>query len=148
MSLTLVIALVSPIVAVAIAWWGFRRHDRAAELNMLFEMQERYLAPQVREGRRLMHRKIAVGDDGGRSTCSQDELSKIGYALAVMNTIALCAESGQVDEKLLLQSMGQSFTSAVLAARPYIDDVAIRRGFRPYSYAERLAERFDGSIGK
>lgn len=147
MTLTIILSLTSPVVALAIALWGFRRHDRAAELSMLFEMQERYLAPQVREGRKLIHLKIAGDIDEKRSACSREELSTIGYALAVMNTIALCAEIGQIDESLLLQSMGQSFKSAVRAAGSYIDQVAATRGYRPYPYAERLAERFDASLG-
>ena len=142
MALTVILALSSPVVAVIITWWGFRRGDRSEELKVLFDMLDRYLTDRAREGRSLIHQKIAPGTGTGIATCSHEEFTTIGYALAVMNTIALCAESGQVSEKLLRETMGQSFTTTVQAAKPYIDEVAATRGFRPYPYAERLAERF------
>lgn len=142
MTLTMILALSSPVVAVIIAWWGFRRGDRSDELKALFDMLDRYLTDRARDGRSLIHRKIAPGTGAGLATCSREELTTIGYALAVMNTIALCAESGQVNEKLLRETLGQSFATTVQAAKPFIDEVAATRGFRPYHYAERLADRF------
>jgi hypothetical protein len=143
---SIVLAVSSPIVAVFIAWWGFRRGDRSDELKILFDMLDRYLTDRARAGRSLIHLKIATTHEGGFAGCSEDELSTIGYSLAVMNTIALCVVSGQVSEILLRETMGLSFTSAVLAAKPYIDEVAATRGFRPYPYAERLADRFRAAL--
>jgi hypothetical protein len=147
MALTFILSLTSPLAALVIAVWGFRRHDRSAELSMLFEMQDRYLGPQVREGRRLIHLKIAPGTAESLESCTREERSTIGYALAIMNTIALCADSGQVSEALLRDSMGRSFASTMRAAQPFIDQVAAVRGFRPYPFAVRLAERFDSALG-
>jgi hypothetical protein len=141
MSGTLLLDLISPVVAVAIALWGFRRSTRADKLRAFFEIHERYLASDVRAGRRIMHTLIA-----GRST---EEVAKVdpvilsaaGYALAVMNSIAIACEAGYVDQELIAQSMGRSFILAISAARPYIDHLENKRGFRPYPFGERLASR-------
>ncbi|SRR5579884_672763 len=139
----IILSLTSPAVAVVIALWGFKRHDRTTSLRMLFEVQERYLAQRVRYGRKLIHTKLA--SERGLQECTPEELSTIGYALAVMNSIALCAESGQIDTELLRKSMGRSFAQAVAAAGPYFDYVEILRGFQVYPYARRLARRFETS---
>ena len=146
LAITILLSLTSPIVAVAITVWGYRRQDRTAELGLLFDLQERYLAPQVRQGRKLIHTKIAPSGAAGVSECTAEELSAIGHALAVMNTIGLCVESGRVEESLVQQAMGNSFASAVNAATAYIDAIGTVRGFRPYPYAERLAARFTASF--
>ncbi|NUR60880.1 MAG: hypothetical protein HOV87_19780 [Catenulispora sp.] len=135
------LALTSPLVAIAITVWGFRRQDRASMLRMLFEVQERYLAPPVREGRRIIHTKIAA-TSGGVTDCTREELSVVGYALAVMNTIAISVESGALDAGMLRGSLGRSYMQAVEAAAPFIDHVEKVRGFRPYPYAEKLAASF------
>lgn len=137
-----ILALTSPLVAIAIALWGFRRQDRVSMLRTLFEVQERYLAPQVREGRRLIHTKIAPPAAGAVLDCTREELSAIGYALAVMNTIGVSVESGALDAMMLHRSLGRSYMSAVEAAAPFIDHVEKVRGFRPYPYAEKLAASF------
>jgi hypothetical protein len=114
---------------------------------MFFDMQERYLSGPVRNGRKIIHVSIAGRSSDDIAASDLDDIATIGYALAVMNTIAICAEVGYIEERLLAQSMGRSYASAVSAARPYIDYVESVRGFRPYPYAERLAERLRNSAG-
>ncbi|WP_330455831.1 hypothetical protein OIB37_02480 [Streptomyces sp. NBC_00820] len=139
---TWILALSSPAVAVVIALWGFRRGDRADRLRMLFEIQERYLAQRARDGRRLIHTRLAGRGADGVRTCTREELTSIGHTLAVMNMIAISVESGLVEEKLVQRSLGRSFASAVDGAADYIDHVEHERGFRPYAYAQRLAAKF------
>ncbi|MEU6287196.1 hypothetical protein [Streptomyces sp. NPDC046988] len=145
MTLQLVLSAASPLVAVVIALWGFRRRDRAAELEVLFELHERYLAQRVRDGRRLIHRKLAGRGEEGLRSCTAEELSTIGYTLAVMNTIALCCRSGRLDSRLLQQSLGQSYTRAVNGALSFIDSMETTRGVRPYPYAEWLVRHFSAT---
>jgi hypothetical protein len=114
---------------------------------MFFDMQERYLSERVRSGRRIIHARVSGRSADDIAAGDPEDLSVVGYALAVMNTIAICSESGYIDEKLLAQSMGRSYANAVSAARPYIDYVESVRGFRPYPYAERLADRLQNSAG-
>jgi hypothetical protein len=143
--LSLIISLSSPVVAVVIAVWGFRASGRSERLRMYFDLQERYLSEPVRAGRRIIHATIAGRGVDEIPAVGAADLSTVGYTLAVMNTIAICAESGAIDRDLLARSMGRSYAGAVRAARPYIDYVETVRGFRPYPYAERLARRLDGS---
>ena len=145
--LTLIISLSSPVVAVIVAVWGFRTSTRSERLRMFFDMQERYLSERVRNGRRIIHVRVIGRSVDDIAASDAEDLSTVGYALAVMNTIAICSEGGYIDERLLAQSMGRSFASAVSAARPYIDYVESVRGFRPYPFAERLAERLRNSAG-
>jgi hypothetical protein len=147
MTPAVLLALVSPAVAIMIALWGFRRSTRADKLQAFFEMQDRYLDSEVRAGRRVLHQKI-----GGRTVdevASLDHavLGEAGHALAVMNAIAIACEGNYVDRVLVAQSMGRSFSSAVTAAQPYIDYVEQIRGFRPYPFAERLAARLSRRHG-
>lgn len=142
-----ILALTSPAVGVAIAVWGFRRGDRADRLRMLFELQERYLAQRVRDGRRLIHIRLAGRGAEGVRRCTREDLTTIGYTLAIMNMIAISVESGLVEEKLVKASLGRSFASAVDAAAHYIDHVEQERGFRPYAYAQRLAAKFRAGPG-
>jgi hypothetical protein len=138
----LILALTSPAVAVVIAVWGFRRSDRADRLRMLFEVQERYLAQRVRDGRRLIHTRLAGRGAEGVRLCTREDLTTIGYTLAIMNMIALSVESGLVEEDLVRRSMGRSFASAIEAAEHYLDHVEQEREFRPYAYAQQLAAKF------
>lgn len=139
MSGTVLLSLVSPVVAVVIAMWGFRRSTRADKLRAFFEIQERYLASEVRAGRRIMHTVIARRPAEEVAGLDPAALSEVGYALAVMNSIAIACEAGYVDRELITQSMGRSFAMAMAAARPYIDHLENTRGFRPYPFGERLA---------
>ena len=97
---TVLLSLISPVVAVVIAIWGFRRSSRADKLRAFFEVQERYLASEVRNGRRIMHTLIAGRPPGEVSKLDPDKLSAAGYALAVMNSIAIACEAGYVDQSL------------------------------------------------
>jgi hypothetical protein len=72
---------------------------------------------------------------------SEADRAAVGYTLAMMNSIAIACEAKYVDVSVVQQSMGRSFAAAIAAARPYIDELERRRGFRPYGYAERLATR-------
>jgi hypothetical protein len=136
---TVLLDLISPVVAVAIALWGFRRSTRADQLRAFFEIQDRYLAPDVRAGRSVLHAQIAGKSAGEVAHLDPADLSRAGYALAVMNSIAIACEAGYVERDLLARSMGRSFITAVGAAQPYIDHLEQVRGFRPYPYAENLA---------
>jgi hypothetical protein len=73
------------------------------------------------------------------------DLSLAGYALAVMNSIAIAREAGYVERDLLARSMGRSFVTTIKAAQPYIDHLEKVRGFRPYPFAENLAAQLSGS---
>jgi hypothetical protein len=139
MSGTVLLSLVSPVVAVVIAIWGFRRSTRADKLRAFFEIQERYLATEVRAGRRIMHTLVAGRSVDEVAKLDPATLSKAGYALAVMNSIAIACEAGYVDRKLIARSMGRSFVRAIAAAGPYIDHLENIQGFRPYPFGEHLA---------
>jgi hypothetical protein len=146
-ALALIISLSSPVVAIVIATWGFRASSRSERLRMFFDLQERYLSERVRAGRKIIHTQVAGRTAEEVGACGPDALSMVGYTLAVMNTIAICAESRSIDETLLARSMGRSYATAVAAARPYVDYVESVRGFRPYPYAERLAARLADVTG-
>jgi len=134
-TIQVLVALLSPIVAVIIAAWGFRRSRRTDMLGQFFDVYDKYLTEQVRKGRRIIH--ASAGGVG----LSPGDASAVGYTLAVMNSIAVCCESKYVDVDLIAKSMGRSFCSAMDAAAPIIDSMSAERGFRPYGYAERLAAR-------
>ncbi|WP_143050952.1 DUF4760 domain-containing protein [Amycolatopsis pretoriensis] len=133
------VSLISPVVAVAIAVWGFGRTTKADRLKAFFDIQERYLSPEVREGRKLIYSLAGTAMDD----LTPHVATKISTALAVMNSIAIAAEAGYVDRKLVAQSMGRSFTAAVHTARPYVDHLESLRGFRPFPFAERLANQLN-----
>jgi hypothetical protein len=137
------LTLVSPTVAVAIALWGFRRSTRADKLRAFFEMHERYLAMDVRAGRRLVHEVVQGRSVDEVAALERSVLSSVGYTLAVMNSIAVACEGGYVERRLISRSMGRSYVAAMAAAGPYIDYVEDARGYRPYIFAERLAARLD-----
>lgn len=139
---TVVLALVSPVVAVFIAIWGFRSTSKSDRLRAFFELQERYLAHEVRVGRRLMHASVAGRTAAEIEALPQQARESIGYALAVLNSIAIACEGGYAAEDMVERSMGRSFAGAVAAAKPYIDALERQRGFRPYPFAERLAARY------
>ncbi|WP_327191158.1 hypothetical protein [Streptomyces xinghaiensis] len=141
MNASLLVALISPVVAVVIAVWGFQRASRADRLRAFFEVQQRYLDAEVRAGRRMLHREIAGRESHQMSELPPEVSSRIGYALAVMNSIAIACDGRYVDTDLVARSMGRSYAGAVVAARPYIDYVEQQRGFRPYPFAEQLAQK-------
>ncbi len=141
MNATVWLALVSPVVAVVIALTGFRRSSRADRLKAYFEMQNRYLAPEVRLGRKFLHLHVAGRPAAEVSTLDETTRTTIGYTLAVMNSIAIACEAGYVDRDIVVKSMGRSYARAIQAARPFFDHQEATRGFRPYAYAERLAAR-------
>ena len=133
------IALISPIVAVIIASLGFRRSTRADRLAAFFQIQERYLAPEVRSGRRLIYERVANRSLGEIAGLPEETRTAVGYTLAVMNSVAIACEARYVDKDFVERSMGRSYAGAITAAKPYIDQVERSRGFRPYIFAERLA---------
>lgn len=139
MTTAVMLTFISPVVAIAIAVWGFRRSTRADKLRAFFEVQDRYLANDTRSGRRIIHQWVAGRSVEEIAVLDQAILSGAGYALAVMNSIAIAFEGGYVEKRLVTRSMGRSFATAVTDARPYIDYVEKIRGFRPYPFAERLA---------
>lgn len=145
MASTVLLNLISPVVAIMVALWGFRRSTRADKLRAFFEIQSRYLANDVREGRRSLHKSVAGRSATDIAKVDHATLSNAGYALAVMNSIAVACESGYTSEELVRRSMGRSFVSAMSAATPYIDYIERIRGYRPYSFAERLAAEFSKS---
>ena len=134
-----IVSLLSPLVAVGIAVWGFRRASRADRLRAFFDLQERYLALEIREGRKLVHQVVAGRGADEASALAEDLAAKISRTLAVMNSIAIACEGRFVDKTLVAEGMGRSFAAAVLAAKPYIDHLESVRGFRPFPFAERLA---------
>jgi hypothetical protein len=141
------LGLVSPAVAIAIAFWGFQRSRRADKLRAFFEVYERYLTKEARTGRREIYQSVAGRSDSELAALSREILTCIGYSLAVMNSIAIACEGGYVDRQLIVRSMGRSFTLAVTAAKPYFDHVERVRGHRPYPFAERLAARLAAEGG-
>ena len=146
MTSTTLLSLISPVVAVAVAAWGFRRATKADKLRAFFEIQSRYLAAEVRAGRRVMHRKVAGRRPEEIAGLDQADLDSVGYTLAVMNSVAIACEGGYVDYSLIKNNMGRSFATATNAARAYIDRVETIRGYRPYPAAERLADRLAASL--
>ncbi|MEU5514205.1 hypothetical protein [Streptomyces griseoaurantiacus] len=141
MSGELWVALISPVVAVFLAVWNFRGVSRADRLRAFFELQERYLNAEVRAGRGLLHREVAGRGSHEMAVLPPETASRIGHTLAVMNSIAIACEGKYVERDLVARSMGRSYAGAVAAAKPYIDHVEQQRGFRPYPFAERFAER-------
>ncbi|MFI7700675.1 hypothetical protein [Nonomuraea sp. NPDC049480] len=141
------LSVVSPIVAIAIAIWGFRRSTKADRLRAFFEVQDRYLAPTVRDGRRVLHQAVAHRKPHEVAALDKASLNSAGYTLAVMNSVAIACEGGYVERDLILRTMGRSFVSAVKAARPLIDHVEKVRGYRPYPAAERLAQELAIVLG-
>jgi hypothetical protein len=135
----LLLALISPVVAVGIAVWGFRRTGRADRLKAFFEMHDRYLAPEMRAGRRLLHQQVANRSTDEIAALDAEVRSIAGHTLAVMNSIAIACDARYVDRSVVTASMGRSFANAMAAAAPFVDYVEGVRGFRPYGYAERLA---------
>jgi hypothetical protein len=140
------LALLSPVVAVLVALFGFRRSTRADRLAAFFQLHERYLAPEVRSGRRLIYERVARRSEADIAQLPEEVRAAIGYALAVMNSIAIACEARYVDVAAVERSMGRSYSGTVNAACPYIDYIEKHRGFRPYIYAERLASSIGGSI--
>ncbi|MGO1052035.1 DUF4760 domain-containing protein [Crossiella sp. CA198] len=141
MALSVWLSLLSPVVALLIAFWGFRRSTRADRLRAFFDLHERYLSAEVRAGRRLLHQRVAGRSAEELAELDRDTLDRIGYTLAVLNSIAIACAGGYVDRRLVRRGMGRSYAGAIIAARPYIDRVEALRGFRPYPFAESLAER-------
>ena len=134
MSGTPLLTLISPAVAVVVAFWGFRRSTRADRLRAFFEMHEQYLMTDVRLGRRVLHRSVSGRAPSEMPNLDPDELRKAGYALAIMNAIAIGCEGGYVDRRMVAQSMGRSYIAAIASAKPYIDYLETVRGFRPYPF--------------
>ena len=137
----MLLSLVSPAVAIAVAFWGFQRSRRADKLRAFFEIYERYLAKEARAGRREIYQSVAGRSADEVAALGREALTCIGYSLAIMNSIAIACEGGYVDRRLIVRSMGRSFTRAVTAAKPYFDHVERVRGYRPYPFAELLAAR-------
>jgi hypothetical protein len=139
------LALLSPVVAVLVALFGFRRSTRADRLAAFFQLHERYLAPEVRSGRRLIYQQVAGRPEADIAQLPEEVRTAVGYTLAVMNSIAIACEARYVDIGTVERSMGRSYSGTVKAACPYLDYLEQNRGFRPYIYAERLAAAIGGS---
>ncbi|GAA2786501.1 DUF4760 domain-containing protein [Crossiella cryophila] len=139
MALSVWLSLLSPVVALLVAFWGFRRSTRADRLRAFFDLHERYLSAEVRAGRRLLHQRVAGRSAEELAELDRDSLDRIGYTLAVLNSIAIACAGGYVDRRMVRRSMGRSYAGVIAAARPYIDRVEALRGFRPYPFAESLA---------
>jgi hypothetical protein len=133
------LALISPVVAVMVTIFGFRRSTRADRLAAFFQLNERYLAPEVRGGRRLIYEHVSGRSAEDVAQLPGEVRAAIGYTLAMMNSIAIACEARYVDPVVVQRSMGRSYSGTVAAAKPYIDYLEKDRGFRPYLYAERLA---------
>lgn len=140
------LALISPVVAIFIAFFGFRRSVRADRLAAFFQLQERYLAPEARTGRRLIHEHISGRHESEINRLTDDVRASVGFALAVMNSIAIACEAGYVNRAVVIRSMGRSYAAAMAAAKPYVDHLEHKRGFRPYEYAEGLAAISGGTL--
>jgi hypothetical protein len=136
---TLGVALISPAIAILIALFGFRRSKRADKLRAFFDLYERYLSVEHRQGRKTIHTRIKGLDHSEIAGLDSSVLSSVGHTLAVMNAIGIACQGGYVDASLVANGMGRSFAHAIEAARPYIDHVESIRGYRPYPFAERLA---------
>lgn len=135
------LALTSPLVATAIAVWGFRRANRADRVRVFFDLYQRYVAPEQRGGRRLLHAQLTGRSPEELRTLPVELRDQIGATLAALNAIAIACEGGHVDLTMIADSMGRSYCGAVTAAKPYIDHLQEQRGYRPYQFAERLARR-------
>ena len=138
----IVLALSSPVVAVAIAVWTLRRGDKTAKLRTLFELQERYTAAEARKGRQLIHGQISGILPAAVGNLEPETLAQVGSTLGIMNTIAVCVFSGLADETLLFQVLGRSYTGTIKAAAAYIEWASARRGYDAYRYAQALGNRF------
>lgn len=90
----------------------------------------------------MIHQHINGLTPAEVSTLDPVILTEAGQALAVMNSIAVACDAGLAEKELVGRVMGRSFASTVTAARPFIDSTELRRGYRPYRYAEELAEYF------
>lgn len=139
MSATTLLSLISPAVAVIIALWGFRRSRRADKLRAFFEIHERYLSHEARAGRRVLHTLVAGRLADEIAQLDRPTQSNAAYALSIMNSIAIACEAGYVERDIIARSMGQSYITAIQAARPLIDYLEHVQGFRPYPFAESLA---------
>ncbi|GIJ30723.1 hypothetical protein Vqi01_58850 [Micromonospora qiuiae] len=135
------LALTSPLVAIAVAVWGFRRANRADRLRAFFDLYQRYVAPEQRGGRRLLHDQLSGRSTEDLAALPQDVRDQVGATLATLNAIAIACEGGYVETSLISESMGRSYCSTVLAAKPYLDHLEKQRGYRPYQFAERMAHR-------
>ncbi|GIJ79812.1 hypothetical protein SAMN05443287_102613 [Micromonospora phaseoli] len=135
------LALFSPFVAITIAVWGFRRANRADRVRAFFDLYQRYISPEQRRGRRLLHAQLSGRSTEELAALNQEVRDQVGVTLATLNAIAIACEGGYVDVAMVEKSMGRSYSSTVMAAKPYLDHVEGQRGYRPYPYAERLAQR-------
>lgn len=133
------LAVISPAVAVVVALFGFRRSRRADQLAAFFQLHERYLAPEVRGGRKLIYERVSDCSAADIAGLPEEVRTAVGYTLATMNSIAIACDARYVDLAAVRRSMGRSYSGAIAAAKPYIDYIEQNRGFRPYIYAERLA---------
>jgi len=138
------LALISPAVAVAVALFGFRRSRRADQLAAFFQLHERYLAPEVRSGRKLIYERVSGRPPADIASLPEEVRAAVGYTLATMNSIAIGCDARYVELAAVQRSMGRSYSGTMAAAKPYIDYLEQSRGFRPYIYAERLASAFRG----
>ncbi|SNT29934.1 hypothetical protein SAMN05421812_104338 [Asanoa hainanensis] len=145
-SASIYVAVLSPVVSLCVAVWGFRRTTRADRLKMFLDLQERYLASAARAGRRVMHRRLPDLKPETFDQLTEAERGDLHHALAVMETIAIAWDAGHVEQSMILNAMGRSFSSAIRKSGPYIEDQAALRGFRPYQRACRLADELHRAI--
>ncbi|GIF75729.1 DUF4760 domain-containing protein [Asanoa siamensis] len=145
-SASIYVAVLSPVVSLCVAVWGFRRTTRADRLKMFLDLQERYLASSARAGRRVMHQCLPGLTEETFDQLTEEQRRDLHHALAVMETIAIAWEAGHVEQSIILNAMGRSFSSAMHKSRSYIDYQAGLRGFRPYPRASRLAGELHRAI--
>ena len=140
------VAILSPVVSLAVAVWGFRRTTKADKLKMFLDLQDRYLGASARAGRRLMHQRLPELKPETFGQLTTEERTDLHHALAVMETIAIAHEGGHVDQVMILNAMGQSYSSGIRKSQSYIDYQAAARGFRPYQRAARLGRALTKAI--
>jgi hypothetical protein len=145
-SVPLYVAVLAPLVTFCIAVWGFRRTTKADRLRMFLDLQERYLSPAARTGRRLMHRRLPSLTPETFGNLTEAERGELHHALAIMETIAIAWDAGHIERSMILNAMGRSYSSAMRKSQAYIDYQAAVRGFRPYQRAARLATELHRAI--
>jgi len=138
-SMNITIALISPLVALTVAFFGIRRSNQSDKVRAFFEMYDKYLKAEVRAGRKMIHLHVSGKTAEDLKSLDKEVLSSAAYTLAVMNAIAIACAGNHVDTRLIARSMGRSYVSTITAAAIFIQQLEHTRGYRPYIYAEQLS---------
>src|SRR4029453_14246216 len=96
-----VLVFVSPAVAILIALLGFRRSTKADRLEAFFKLQDQYLKPDVRAGRKLLHDKFAGRSPEEIANLPEDHRARGGHPLLAMNSIAIACAAKYVDVQVV-----------------------------------------------